>query len=135
MTSGRQRNNGGQRGVEMRFLEGVRARCPDNVRVLEALGDLYTKVGKYGEGLDVDLQVVKLRPHDETAWYNLACSFALTGRHDEAIAALRKAVKLGYRDFRWMKKDADLKSLHSDPRFLELVAGQADLLFEDEADA
>lgn len=120
--------------MEMRFLEGVRSRCPDNIRVLEALGDLYTKIGKYGEGLDVDLQVIKLRPYDETAWYNLACSYALTGRRDEAIAALRKAVKLGYRDFQWMKKDPDLKSLRSDPRFLELVAGQADSSFEDKVD-
>ena len=133
MTSRRNKKNNGQQVIEVRFLEGVRMRCPDNIRVLEALGNLYTRIGKYTEGLAIDLQMVKLCPHDETAWYNLACSYALTGEHDQAIAALRKAVKLGYRDWRWMKKDPDLKSLHADPRFLELVAGQGGLPFEEEA--
>lgn len=110
-----------QEHVEISFLEGLRARCPDNPRVLEALGDLYTQVGRYDDGLSIDKEVVKLCPEESTAWYNLACSYALTGHVEHALTTLERAIALGYDDYRWMRKDPDLKSLHENPRFEELL--------------
>lgn len=110
-----------QERVEISFLERLRARCPDNPRVLEALGDLYTKVGRYNDGLSMDKEIVKLCPEESTAWYNLACSYALTGHVEDALASLNRAIALGYDDYRWMRKDPDLKPLHKNPQFEELL--------------
>ncbi len=65
--------------VELEFLESIRDRLPAHARVLEALGHLYTHVGRYEEGLKVDRDLTRMRPEDPLNWYNLACSCALTG--------------------------------------------------------
>lgn len=108
--------------VELRFLEAVSGRSPDHVRVLQALGDLYTQTGRIREGLEVDLRLSRLVPLDGTVWYNLACSYALTGSVDEAFAALEQAVLTGYDGYDWMREDGDLESLRGDPRFETLLA-------------
>jgi predicted Zn-dependent protease len=107
---------------EISFLEGVLRRCPGHRMALEALGDLYTRTGRYESGLNADLELVAACPDDPTIRYNLACDLALLGRREEAIAALSEAVRLGYADFNWMKKDDDLASLRKDPQFLALVS-------------
>ena len=57
-----------------------------------------------------------------TAWYNLACSLALTGQADDAFAALEKAIALGYDDAEWMREDEDFAPIRQDPRFARLLA-------------
>ncbi len=54
--------------------------------------------------------------------YNLACSFALTGNQDQAVAALRQALELRPSLTSWSKQDADLSSLHEMPEYRELYA-------------
>ncbi|MFM7112108.1 MAG: tetratricopeptide repeat protein, partial [Planctomycetota bacterium] len=53
--------------------------------------------------------------------YNLACSYALLDRCDQAIECLRKALEIGYRDFRYIREDHDLNNLRRDPRFETLL--------------
>jgi len=55
------------------------------------------------------------------AWYDYACGAAVAEQRDEAIDHLRQAVSLGYSDSEHMLSDQDLKSLHGDPRFEQLV--------------
>jgi predicted Zn-dependent protease len=107
--------------IELAFLERVRARCPGWFPVLDALGSLYTRHGRVEEGLAIDRALVAMRPADATVRYNLACSLALSADPDGALAALEEAVRLGYRDFEWMARDGDLRSLHGDPRFRRLL--------------
>ena len=107
--------------VELAFLEKVARRLPEDVEILQALADLYTKSGKYQEGLEIDEKLSHQLPGDDLVWYNLGCSYALTNRADDAFEALTKAVELGYADYDWMKTDPDLNSLHSDPRFESLL--------------
>ena len=108
--------------VELRFLQRIAERLPGDVEVLQALADLYTKNGQFKEGLAIDEQLSHQLPNDDLVWYNLGCSYALTNHPDEAFEALTKAVELGYSDYDWMKKDSDLNSLHSDPRFESLLS-------------
>lgn len=103
------------------FLEGVRRRCPDNIPVLEALGDLYTRMSLLDEGLHIDRILTEQFPDNETYWYNLACSLSLLGRPEEAISALRHAAELGYDDVAWMMEDDDLASLRKSPEFAAIV--------------
>ena len=81
------------------------------------MGNLLTLKGRYAEGLQVDKRLVQLRPTDPLAHYNLACSYALLKRADLSIKTLRRAVELGYRDFRYMREDHDLDAVRHDPRF------------------
>lgn len=108
--------------VELRFLQNVSARLGEDVEVLQALAELYTKTGQFVEGLEVDRQLCQKLPNDDLVWYNLGCSYALTNHPDEAFEALTKAAELGYDDYDWMKSDPDLASLHKDPRFESLLS-------------
>jgi tetratricopeptide (TPR) repeat protein len=106
---------------ELDFFGGILSRQPDYVDVLRVMGNLLTLKGRYAEGLQVDKRLVQLRPNDALAHYNLACSYALLKRPELALKTLRRAVELGYRDFRYMKEDHDLDSIRHDPRFRQLV--------------
>ena len=106
---------------ELDFFGGVLERAPDYVDVLRVMGHLLTLKGRYTEGLQVDRRLVALRPTDPLAHYNLACSYALLKRNELALKTLRRAIELGYRDFRYMREDRDLESIRHDPRFRQLL--------------
>jgi tetratricopeptide (TPR) repeat protein len=106
---------------ELDFFGGVLERAPDYVDVLRVMGHLLTLKGRYTEGLQVDRRLVALRPTDPLAHYNLACSYALLKRNELALKTLRRAIELGYRDFRYMREDRDLDAIRHDPRFRQLL--------------
>jgi len=54
-------------------------------------------------------------------FYNASCSFALAGIKDSAFYYLGKAEESGWRDVNHMMQDADLASLHADPRWKSYV--------------
>jgi tetratricopeptide (TPR) repeat protein len=110
-----------QLDFELDFFAGVVGRLPDYVDALRILGNLLTLKGRFIEGLRIDQRLVRLRPNDALAHYNLACSYALLNRPDQSLKVLRRAVELGYRDFRYMREDHDLDSVRHDPRFRELL--------------
>lgn len=102
---------------EIRFFEGIATRDSTYVEALQILGDAYTKTGQWEKGLHIDQQLAKLCPTNPLVFYNLACSFSLLNRLDEAFGALTEAVKLGYADAHWLSHDPDLKNLRADSRF------------------
>jgi tetratricopeptide (TPR) repeat protein len=103
--------------IEICFFEGLVRRAPAYVDALQILGDNYTRRGKFVDGLKVDEHLSKLRPDDPLVLYNLACSYALTKRYEQAVAALIRAIDRGYQDFRWIAKDPDLKGLRKHKLF------------------
>lgn len=106
---------------EIEFLEALHRRIPHHAPLLETLGHYYTSVGRLEQGREADEALVRLEPNSPLAWYNLACSLALTRQPDAAIRALQKAATLGYSDAEWMLDDDDLASLRTDPRFILLA--------------
>jgi tetratricopeptide (TPR) repeat protein len=103
--------------IEIGFLEGVVGRDPKYVEALQVLGDNYTKRGRFTEGMQVDEKLSDLMPNDPTVLYNLACSYALTRRLEQAAAALVRALDRGYKDFKWLLKDPDLENLREHDLF------------------
>jgi tetratricopeptide (TPR) repeat protein len=97
--------------IEIGFLEGLVRRDPGYVDALQILGDDYTKRGKFTLGLKIDQRLAVLRPRDALVYYNLACSYCLTGRQEDASEALQQALDYGYRDFKWLGEDPDLADL------------------------
>jgi hypothetical protein len=110
-----------QLDFELEFFAGILQRSPDYVDVLRVMGSLLSLKGLFSEGLKIDKRLVRLRPEDPLAHYNLACSYALVKRAEQSLKTLRRAVELGYRDFRYMREDHDLDSIKHDPRFRQLL--------------
>ncbi len=105
---------------EIEFFRGVIRRDPRHIEALQILGDAYTKTGQWEKGLKIDVRLAKLCPTNPIVFYNLSCSYALLQRADEALAALTKAISLGYADADWLEQDPDLKNIREDARFREL---------------
>jgi tetratricopeptide (TPR) repeat protein len=97
--------------LEILFLEGLIRRDPVYIEALQILGDDYTRRGRYTEGLQIDERLARLRPEDSVVHYNLACSYSLTEQIELALEALDAAINFGYRDFKAMDTDPDLKNL------------------------
>jgi tetratricopeptide (TPR) repeat protein len=110
-----------QLDFELDFFGGVLTRHSDYVDVLRIMGNLLALKGRTTEGMQIDKRLVQLRPNDALAHYNLACSYALLKRHDQSIKTLRRAIELGYRDFRYIREDHDLDAVRQDPRFRQLL--------------
>ncbi len=103
--------------VKIAFFEGIIRRDPRYVEALQILGDHYTQRGWYSHSLRVDKRLSRLEPRNPLVFYNLACSYALTDELDRASAALKKALALGYRDFKWLSRDPDLRRLRKHPLY------------------
>lgn len=108
--------------IKIQFMEGIVRRDPEFIEALQLLGDHYTQRGQYEQGLKVDERLSRLEPRNPLVFYNLACSYSLIGQVDEAAHALNKALTLGYRDFKWLAKDPDLRTLRKHPLFRNIEA-------------
>ena len=106
--------------TKIEFIEGLVRRDSNYVDALQLLGDHYTQRGRYTDGLQVDERLARLEPQNPLVFYNLACSYSLTDEFDRAISALDRALALGYRDFKWLAKDPDLKKLRAQTVFQEI---------------
>ena len=106
--------------VKIQFMEGLVRRDAQFTDALQILGDHYTQRGRYEEGLVVDERLARLEPKNPLVFYNLACSYSLTGQLDHAATALDQAITFGYRDFAWLAKDPDLRKLRKDPLYKTL---------------
>ncbi|HEV2391346.1 MAG TPA: hypothetical protein VG146_03185 [Verrucomicrobiae bacterium] len=103
--------------VKITFLEGIVGRDPGYVEALQVLGDHYTQRGRFERSLTVDERLSKLEPRNPLVFYNLACSYSLNGDFDLAVSALERALTLGYRDFKWLARDPDLRRLRKHPLY------------------
>jgi tetratricopeptide (TPR) repeat protein len=106
---------------QVAFCENILAKTPEHVEALALLGEAYTARGEIEKGLQTDLRLSQLKPCSGIVHYNLACSYALMGKNNEAVDALRRALELGYADREHLCNDTDLQSLHDDPRYLSLL--------------
>ena len=110
-----------QLDFELEFLGGVLERDPLFTDALRVHANNLAAKGLYGRALQMDRRLVRLLPERPIPWYNLACSYAVLGMTDPAVAALQKALDLGYRQLDHIRRDPDLKSLRHDHRFIRLL--------------
>jgi tetratricopeptide (TPR) repeat protein len=106
---------------EIAFYEKLLNAYPDFIDVLVPLGNSYTRRGLYEKGLAIDLRLTQLRGSDVLTWYNLACSYSLLNRVDEAFEALQRAIALGYADLEYLRKDPDLTNFRHSPKYRTLL--------------
>ena len=106
---------------EIAFYQQLLNVTPDFIDALMALGEAYTRRGWHEKGLEVDLKLTRMKSDDPVIWYNVACSYSLLKRYDDALAALQHAIAIGYDDFDFLLNDADLAGLRQQPQFRQFV--------------
>ncbi len=106
---------------ELEFFSNILQRHPSYLEILRIYAQNLAKKKRFEESLQVDRRIIRLCPSDPMAHYNLACGHALLQQPEQAIATLRKAIELGYRDFSFIRQDHDLDSIRKDPRFRKLL--------------
>ena len=99
---------------------------------MDNLANSISEQHRYSEAEQLERQTIELRrkvsgpehPLTAMAVYDLACILALQGRRDEAFAQLRQSMEHGMplKTLAGIPSDSDLQSLHSDPRFVVIVA-------------
>jgi len=109
---------------------------------LFSLGLLYTRLKRYPEATQVYQELIaavdqfkleKARDANiSTTYYNLACLSALAGDRAKGVAWLDKAVRAGFTDRAWIRKDRDLDGIREDAGYKKLMAD--DSLFEKRSD-
>lgn len=106
---------------EIAFYEKILGERPNFIECMKVLAALYTKTGRYHRGLSLDQRLAELTPVDASVFYNLACSYSLIGDIDKSLESLKKAIELGFTDFRHLKNDPDLVTVRKDKRFYTLI--------------
>lgn len=76
---------------------------------------------KYDEAITVLQELVKEKPDDEVALYNIACAYALLKKPDDAMAYLQKSVEAGFGDFELIQSDPDLQCLRNLDGYKKLI--------------
>jgi tetratricopeptide (TPR) repeat protein len=90
-------------------------------RVMISIGNAFLRAGDYDRALREYERAIALLPNEPVVLYNIGCIYALRGEADKAFDHLRRSIQAGYDDEEWLKRDPDLKGLHEDPRFAELI--------------
>ncbi len=94
---------------------------PNDFEAQRMLAYAYTGAGLHAQALEADLRLVAIHPERPELHYDLACSYALLDRREEAFAALDAAIERGFSDLEHLGDDDDLASLHHDARWAALV--------------
>jgi serine/threonine protein kinase/Flp pilus assembly protein TadD len=108
----------------LRIIEKHLELHPDDARALYLGAAGLFQVGQKERALQWARRALSVDPDDPMVLYNVACSYALQGLADEAIACLEKVMaqsSSGSLHKVWAEQDSDLDSLRSDPRFQTLL--------------
>jgi HEAT repeat protein len=110
---------------------------------LFSLGLLFNRLKQYPEAAQVYhelLAAIEEQKLDKvreamlhTTYYNLACNSAKAGDRAKAVEWLEKAVRAGFVDRAWIKKDGDLDGIREEAGYKKLLSD--DSLFQKKADA
>jgi serine/threonine protein kinase/Tfp pilus assembly protein PilF len=111
-------NNIRQRVIQA--LENHLREVPEDARARILLGAYYAEEGRGEDSMrEVNLAML-LRPNEAIVLYNAACTFATLKKKTEALDALSKAWRAGFRDSDWVRRDPSLAFIHDEPEFEKL---------------
>jgi len=117
---GREKENKHYREMEMLILERQLEMVPEDVRARSLLAADYANLGRVEDAVRQLQMAAALRPNDANILYNVACTYGILAKREEALDALRRCFAVGYANFDWPRQDPDLKILHDDPEFKKL---------------
>jgi len=104
----------------MQALENQLREAPEDARARSLLASYYAEEGREEDAMREANLAMLLRPNEATILYNSACTFCKVNKKVEAMDALSKAWRSGFRDPDWVRRDPDLNLLHGEPEFEKL---------------
>jgi serine/threonine protein kinase/tetratricopeptide (TPR) repeat protein len=107
-----------QRAIQA--MEGHVRQVPEDARARILLSSYYAVEGRNDDAMREANLAMLLRPNEATVHYNAACTFCAMNKKAEAMDALCKAWRNGFKDADWARRDPDLALLHDDPEFEKL---------------
>ncbi len=94
---------------------------PDFAPAYAQIGMCYLKTNLQLHALDAYKKAATLDPTDYNSMYNVACIYSLENKPEAAVQWLELAVKNGFSDFEYMKKDTDLDNIRNHPGYIALA--------------
>jgi len=107
-------------------LESHLKEMPEDARARTLLAAYYASSGRVDDAMREANLAMTLRPDEAMVHYNAACTFCMLHKKTEALEAMSKAWKAGYRDPVWARRDPDLQLLHGEPEFERLYPAVPD---------
>ena len=96
---------------------------PDDPATLNNRGVIYLRMERYVEAHADFNRTLQLKPDKPLAVYNMACFFSLTGKPNDAISHLEKAIGLDEKYRHDAATESDFDNIRDDPRFKKLIEG------------
>jgi uncharacterized Ntn-hydrolase superfamily protein len=127
------RAGGGYGGFDDRYIDLRVDDADDPIAELQRLLKIQHSMGLLTEAMNLYRQgdrggavaaaerAVALDPGSADCAYDLACYYALTGRKDDALASLERAVQINPRMAKMAAGDKDLESLRGDAAFQKII--------------
>lgn len=97
------------------------ARHPGDARAINSFGMELSHAGRLEEGRREVERALAAAHDDPMILYCTACYYALWDDPKVAIQTLRRAIDEGWRDLDYLRADPDLRVLHGDPSYDELL--------------
>ena len=101
-------------------LEGHLRQVPEDARARILLAAFYAEEGRQEDAVREANLAMLLRPNEAMVHYNAACTFCSLNKKAEALDALNKAWRNGFKDADWARRDPSLTILRGDPEFEKL---------------
>jgi tetratricopeptide (TPR) repeat protein len=94
---------------------------PNSTGAYNNRGLVYMKLGQYQQAIEDYDKAISLDPEYSFLYYNLGCLHSLQKNLSKALKYLELALKNGYNDFDWIKKDNDLDNIRFSKEFDMLI--------------
>ncbi len=117
-----------QSNILLRAVQAFEAHLrevPEDARARSLLASYYAEVGRTEDARREAIMAMTLRPNESSILYNAACTFCLMNQKGEALEALTKAWRAGFRDTDWVRRDPDLAILQDEPEFERLYPAKS----------
>ena len=103
------------------YLEQAYKLNPLSAVVTQNLGLALHSLRRYDEAIVYIKKSTEIDASKPKVYYQLACSYALANKPDQAVEALKQAILKGYRSYENILNDPDLVQLKSHPEFQALM--------------
>ena len=112
-----------EKNIRQRMIQALEAHLreiPEDARARVLLGAYYGEEGRVDDAMRETNLAMLLRPNEAMVLYNAACTFCTIQKKAEAMEALTKAWRAGFRDADWARRDPSLSLIQGDPDFDKL---------------
>ena len=94
---------------------------PDDTRACVLGSAAFAVLGEIDRSAALAKRALVIDPHDPMLLYNVACTYALLHKTDDALDCLESAVDKGYGHKEWVEHDSDFDSMRDMPRFKAIL--------------